>query len=428
MERNKAADILLTKLDRYVVIRSDNYEIEYANPALEAELGGPLAGKPCYNALFGHDAPCGYCPMKSVKSGEVYNWECYNSSETHHMTSVRFKNGEQEYFLSRLTNVTDFTMLSNSALKYIKFLDRISTLQAVLLDETSDFPKIALPMMAEFCEAETILFFSRDAAESTVYLYRSSSGQTHSLEWVFRDADADFLRHSCNVGHDELTAESRTMLSRITGMESIENLCTFPLETDEGLHSLVFLNVNIKPESNDIKPLMNIFKTYILNNILNKRLVWCSTHDALTSLLNKNEFYENLAGYYSQLQTAAVLFIDMDNLKEVNDACGHQTGDELIRRIAAAILADPAQKNHSYRMGGDEFVVVYPDCPNHEAALALKARIENDIQHLNNTPPDAKISFGIAFSDANPDVAELMHCADAAMYEEKMKRKAGRSR
>ena len=428
MGRNKAADILLTKLDKYVVIRADNYEIEYANPVLEAELGRPLTGKPCYNALFGHEAPCGYCPLKSVKPGEVYNWECYSSSETHHIASIRFKEGEQEYFLSRLTNVTDFTMLSNSALKYIKFLDRISTLQAVLLDETSDFPQMALPMIAELCEAEVVLFFSSDAAESTVYLYRSSSGQTLSLEWSLRDTEADFLGHSCNIEYDELTAESRTMLSRITGMESIENLCTFPLETDGGLHSLVLLNVRIKPESSDIKPLMNIFKTYILNNILNRRLIWCSTHDALTSLLNKNEFYENLAGYYSQLPTAAALFIDMDNLKEINDACGHQTGDELIRRIAAAILADPAQKNHSYRMGGDEFVVVYPDCPSHEAALALKVRIENDLQRLNNTPPDAKISFGIAFSDANPDVAELIHCADAAMYEEKMKRKAGRSR
>ena len=424
MEQNKAADILLTKLDKYVVIRAD----KYANPVLEAELGRPLTGKPCYNALFGHEAPCGYCPLKSVRPGEVYNWECYCSSETHHIASIRFKEGEQEYFLSRLTNVTDFTMLSNSALKYIKFLDRISTLQAVLLDETSDFPQMALPMIAELCEAEAVLFFSSDAAESTVYLYCSSSGQTLSLEWSLMDTEADFLRHSYHAGDDGLTAEFRAMLSHITGMESIENLYTFPLETDGGLHSLVLLNARIKPKSNDIEPMINIFKTYILNNILNKRLIWCSTHDALTSLLNKNEFYENLAGYYSRLQTAAVLFIDMDNLKEINDACGHQTGDELIRRIAAAILADPAQKNHSYRMGGDEFVVVYPDCPSHEAALVLKERIEHDIQRLNNTPPDAKISFGIAFSDTNPNVDELMHHADAAMYEEKTKRKAGRSR
>jgi diguanylate cyclase (GGDEF)-like protein len=131
----------------------------------------------------------------------------------------------------------------------------------------------------------------------------------------------------------------------------------------------------------------------------------------------------------------AALFIDVDHLKYVNDALGHQVGDRLLVSAAARLAEAVRPDDHVARIGGDEFLVVCQDMPDAVMALDLSERIRRALSgrlRVKQLDIEFSVSIGIALSDAellsraDIDAAStLISHADTAMYEAK---KAGRSR
>jgi len=103
-----------------------------------------------------------------------------------------------------------------------------------------------------------------------------------------------------------------------------------------------------------------------------------ATHDALTGLVNRRGWDLALTDEEARCRRygapAAVLSIDVDGLKEINDADGHGAGDELLRRAAAVLRSAVRQHDTVARLGGDEFGVLLPECPGGEA-VQLAARV-----------------------------------------------------
>jgi diguanylate cyclase (GGDEF)-like protein len=151
-------------------------------------------------------------------------------------------------------------------------------------------------------------------------------------------------------------------------------------------------------------------------------------HDDLTGLPNRTLLWDrlsqrlNLAG---RRQTGfAVLFLDLDDFKTINDTLGHAAGDRLLVEVAARILGVLRTGDSAARLGGDEFVVLLEDCDSPDAALPIADRLMEALEapyDLGAGPQLLTVSMGLvaAHHDSYDTADAIVADADAAMYEAK---------
>ncbi|MBV9077738.1 MAG: EAL domain-containing protein [Methylobacteriaceae bacterium] len=149
--------------------------------------------------------------------------------------------------------------------------------------------------------------------------------------------------------------------------------------------------------------------------------------DPLSGLANRLAFGERLDGDLVEMGTSgrglAVLFIDLDRFKDVNDTYGHQAGDELIRLVAQRLGSILRPEDTLARFGGDEFAIIQVGIPNVRAAESLARRILDTLTHpfeIAHTQVTVGASIGIALAPENAiDRETLMRLADTALYQAK---------
>lgn len=158
---------------------------------------------------------------------------------------------------------------------------------------------------------------------------------------------------------------------------------------------------------------------------LEQQLFTQASYDSLTGLPNRRMFSERLreevAKAIRNKKNVVLLFIDLDEFKQVNDTLGHEIGDELLINVAQRIRDCVRESDTAARLGGDEFVLILPDIDdiNHvkRIAQAIIDSMEQPFNFKNGTTAHISASIGIASfpNDANtPD--DLVRCADKAMY------------
>jgi len=163
------------------------------------------------------------------------------------------------------------------------------------------------------------------------------------------------------------------------------------------------------------------------------RLAHLALHDALTGLPNRTLFMDRLAHALERARRTgaqvAVLFVDLDRFKWVNDTLGHEAGDELLRQVAGRLRSCLRGSDTLARLAGDEFTVLLEDVGGPEDALTVAQRIRSALQQpfsVAGQPAHITASVGVALS--GPEVGgpqDLLRRADAAMYGAKA---AGRDR
>jgi len=153
------------------------------------------------------------------------------------------------------------------------------------------------------------------------------------------------------------------------------------------------------------------------------QLVHDAQHDPLTHLANRRLFLERLdrawSGSASPAAVIAVLFVDVDHFKEINDRLGHEVGDHVLVAIANALSTLLRPTDLVARFGGDEFAVLLDPMPELEGALEVAERIRADVSgctHVDGHELALAVSVGVATSrDAN-SAADLLRNSDQAMY------------
>jgi diguanylate cyclase (GGDEF)-like protein len=141
--------------------------------------------------------------------------------------------------------------------------------------------------------------------------------------------------------------------------------------------------------------------------------------DALTGLPNRAALMRHVAELGSMVDVT-MLFIDLDGFKEVNDALGHESGDEVLRAVARRIAANAPDGVYVARLGGDEFLAVMTGAGRPAALAAAEgfvAAIETLGATLTTFPLSA--SVGLAAGTASESAEQLLHRADQAMYRAK---------
>ncbi|WP_394561977.1 EAL domain-containing protein [Aquipseudomonas alcaligenes] len=156
-------------------------------------------------------------------------------------------------------------------------------------------------------------------------------------------------------------------------------------------------------------------------------LSWQASHDALTGLANRREFEYRLAQLLARMLRQpgrhALMFIDLDQFKLVNDTCGHAAGDELLRKVCQELQLLLREGDTLARLGGDEFGVILENCPT-EAALRVAEGLRKSVQELRFTWGGRvfNISASIGLVQVPPgqvSLAELLRTADLACYSAK---------
>jgi diguanylate cyclase (GGDEF)-like protein len=164
------------------------------------------------------------------------------------------------------------------------------------------------------------------------------------------------------------------------------------------------------------------------NGELIGRLRHDALHDALTGLPNRTYVQQELAGALADVAAgrapgAAVMILDLDEFKDVNDTLGHHRGDDLLVEVGARLTAAVGTEGTVARLGGDEFAVLVPAAADEERILRIGRRVLRALQQpvaLDGLEVEVGASVGIALAPAHAtEPAALLKCADLAMYDGK---------
>ena len=162
----------------------------------------------------------------------------------------------------------------------------------------------------------------------------------------------------------------------------------------------------------------------LANLLLRRRLAQQALHDSLTGLPNRRFFTDelphSLQAAASEGTTAAVLLVDLDGFKYINDTRGHMVGDRLLQEVAKRLRACAKQNDHVMRLGGDEFALVRLDEQQSRDAAAMARFISSELSRIYEVDGfqlRVNVSVGVALApDGGEDLNDLLRRADIALY------------
>jgi diguanylate cyclase (GGDEF)-like protein len=149
-----------------------------------------------------------------------------------------------------------------------------------------------------------------------------------------------------------------------------------------------------------------------------------ATRDALTNLQNRRAFFEvgsiEVERSKRHAHPLTVIFLDLDNFKQLNDSKGHHTGDAALRDIASALLDTLRTNDLVARLGGDEFSILLSEI-DYDAAVAVARKISDAVKHVSRDYAPVTCSIGVTwFGAVDRSFADMMKAADDLMYEAKL--------
>ena len=169
---------------------------------------------------------------------------------------------------------------------------------------------------------------------------------------------------------------------------------------------------------------------YTMNEVVHSRtkeLNYQANHDALTGLKNRETLFATMSMLINEAQhkqtVLAIVFIDLNKFKPLNDSFGHDAGDLLLKEVAKRLEQTTRKKDEIYRVGGDEFVLLLPDLKDKHQITPIISNIIASFKHsmmISGSTIDISMSIGISLAPIDSsDADELLKMADVAMYNAK---------
>lgn len=208
--------------------------------------------------------------------------------------------------------------------------------------------------------------------------------------------------------------------------------CSMTIEleivTKEGARRPIEIRARPMYRNGEIVGIQGIARDTTRRKHLERQLEHLANRDYLTGLLNRRRFEEELQVHLAQARrygiTGALLFLDLDHFKDVNDSFGHSVGDELLVGVAQLLSERLPKTGAVARLGGDEFTIMLPRTETNEARRIA----EQILAWLRNSPFEVAehciaVSASIGITLVTPDgmgtAEQLLSCADMAMYQAK---------
>ena len=247
-----------------------------------------------------------------------------------------------------------------------------------------------------------------------------------TAEAIFGIARGDLIGRGAH--EDERTAQALFPLGeealRTRDLQTVAEQMVHTLHN--GTRILTTKNLSIADETGEGRYLLSLAEDITERKEALARIEHMAHHDVLTDLPNRAAFAERLARAIdaagSAKESFAVLSIDLDRFKEINDTFGHAIGDDLLRELARQLGA-LAGEAYLARLGGDEFCIIMPSGDHPALAEGLAERLHSAVaidRELNGQHLRIGISVGIAIYPADgADATTLLNNADAALYRAK---------
>ncbi len=317
---------------------------------------------------------------------------------------------------------------------YLQFLENIVLFQNDILIHMHDDLSILMNIIAEGMKCnKLVLYICRENGLVERKLYENSGeiilddmkildiglGQLFGIEQeVFTDI------------HDIPSYVVKELNDVCPGKFSMRGI--FSGKVDNMLYSLILLwddNVLYSAIRDTGYIIMNSIRIVVENKLLGEKIIYESEHDILSGLYNRRCYFRRCREEYGKLKSAAVFFMDVNNLKIVNDKYGHDAGDALIKRAAESIRAMESEDIHAYRMGGDEFLMIALNCTEDDV-IAIRRQWEEELERVNAKygMEPCVIAVGEAYAKGSFDVMELCKLADDRMYDDKRKKHGSKGR
>jgi diguanylate cyclase (GGDEF)-like protein/PAS domain S-box-containing protein len=250
----------------------------------------------------------------------------------------------------------------------------------------------------------------------------------HAAEAIFGYAAAEMIgQPMAKVFPADRLQEEPMILARISRGERVDHFETVRVRKDG---SLVNVSVTISPLHDSAGRIVGASKIArdITERIQAERTIWLqANYDTLTSLPNRRHFQERLVLELARARRmqrhVAVIFIDLDRFKDVNDTLGHQAGDDLLVQAAQRIRTTVREIDTVARMGGDEFTILLPDLLAGDEVDPIAQRLNICLFepfNLGEIAVHISGSIGVALFPQDGDSSDvLLQHADLAMYESK---------
>ena len=256
----------------------------------------------------------------------------------------------------------------------------------------------------------TILYVNEAFTKVTGYAGSEAVGQNPRILKSGRH-DEEFYRHMWQSIREMGFWHGEIWNKRKNGEIYLENLSVSAVKDAEG-----------RPTH-----YLGVFSDITDKRAAEERLRFLAYYDFLTGIPNRtlavNRLSQALSHARRRHKMVAVLFMDLDLFKKVNDSMGHNMGDQLLRAVAVRLKLCVREEDTVARMGGDEFAIILPDILNRDDASKVANKILDRVgQPVNAEGVELFItpSIGISFYPADAENAEvLLKCADQAMYRAK---------
>ena len=295
--------------------------------------------------------------------------------------------------------------------------------------------------IAERQLAEEALFQQKDRLQTTVYSLAEGIAITSANSlieylnpaaeqisgWMNSDATGEPI-HKVFPYTDERTGKPKTTavqdcLQSATRAETHARL----IARDEQVRLIEEVATPLKDRGKNTIGAVAIIRDVTQVRKHSLELAYQASHDALTDLPNRTMLCDRLAHAIARANRAksfvAVLFMDLDRFKTVNDSLGHAAGDALLKKVAARLRGSAREQDTVARFGGDEFIIVLEDLYNEELATIVAMKIVKAIavpMALGGNEVSITASIGITLFPKDGDDAEsLLKNADTAMYSAK---------
>ncbi|MFP4635924.1 MAG: diguanylate cyclase domain-containing protein [Nitriliruptoraceae bacterium] len=239
----------------------------------------------------------------------------------------------------------------------------------------------------------------------------------------FRDLVVDEDRPTILAAFDELGLSGRV------GGQTTSVSITFRIRGDDGQLRWIRDDFAIVEDADGRTELRGVLLDVTREKQLESELEYLAFHDPLTQLANLRRFREAVAEYLAQdVAAGAVLYLDLDGFKDVNDTLGHDVGDRLLQTLAARLRGALRGNDLAGRLGGDEFAVLLRGVVDEGEAMAIAKRL-HDLIAAQVTIGEHRLhigaSIGLAMLESDGSAESVLRDADLAMYRAKDLGKGG---
>ncbi|GAA2883515.1 EAL domain-containing protein [Aminobacter niigataensis] len=254
------------------------------------------------------------------------------------------------------------------------------------------------------------------------------------LDWRGTDARGKPLDQLFRLMNEEADKEDRSFMARVLSGEAIDGsgVPQQLVRPDLSSVAISLVGAPLYVEQRVVGAVL-VFHDRTKEQEFLAQLSWQARHDTLTSLANRFEFETRLSasleGLAKRPSTHALMYLDLDQFKIVNDTCGHAAGDELLRKVSTALRQNLRSGDLLARLGGDEFGVLMENCPA-ELAAGTGERLRKAVEELHfvwaGRAFSTSVSIGVVgLSDASMTLEETLRSVDIACY---MAKDKGRNR